>query len=72
MYHIQTEKEANHKRLLNAENKLGVDGGGQLGTWGIWVMNIEKGTSWDEHWVLYISDESGESTPEAQITLYFS
>ena len=27
-------------------------------------MGIEEGTSWDEHWVLYISDESRESTPE--------
>ena len=25
---IKTEREANHKRLLNTKNKLGVDGGG--------------------------------------------
>ena len=26
---LQTEREANHKRLLNTENKLRVDGGGE-------------------------------------------
>ena len=26
----------------------------------------EEGTCWDEHWVLYTSDESRESTPEAK------
>ena len=41
----------NHKRLLNTENKLRVDGG--VGERGKWVMGIEEGTSWDEHWVLY-------------------
>ena len=28
---IKTEREANHKRLLNTENKLRVDGGGENG-----------------------------------------
>ena len=46
---LQRGKEANHKRLLNTENKLRVDGGGR----GKWVMGIEEGTFWDEHWVLY-------------------
>ena len=35
-----------------------------------WVMGIEEGTCWDEHWGLYVSDESQESTPEAKSTLY--
>ena len=48
---LQRGKEANHKRLLNTENKLRVDGGGRVG--GKWVMDIEEGTCWDEHWVLY-------------------
>ena len=47
---FQTEREANHKRLLNTENKLKVDGGE-----GKWVMRIEEGTCWDEHWMLYVS-----------------
>ena len=29
----------------------------------------EEGTCWDEHWVLYVSDESWESTPKAKSTL---
>ena len=33
---------------------------------GKWVMGIEEGNCWDEHW-LYESDESWESTPEAKI-----
>ena len=47
-------KEANHKRLLNTENNLRVDGRG-LGSRerGVWVMGTEEGTCWDEHWVLY-------------------
>ena len=32
-------------------------------------MGIEEGT-WDEHWVLYVSDESQESTPKTKSTLY--
>ena len=47
---LQRGKEANHKRLLKTENKLRVDerweGEG-------WVMGIEEGTCWDEHWVSY-------------------
>ena len=60
--------EANHKRLLNTENKLKVDGGSRER--GKWVMGIEEGTWWDEHWVLYVSNESQVSTPEAKSTLY--
>ena len=37
---------------------------------GKWVMGIEEGTCWDEHWVLYVSDESQESTPKTKSTLY--
>ena len=33
-------------------------------------MGIEEGTCWDEHWVLYVSDESQESTPKTKSTLY--
>ena len=45
---------------------MGEGGGG----WGKCVMGIEEGTCWDEHWVLYVSDESQESTPENKRTLY--
>ena len=32
------------------------------GGWAKWVMGIKEGTCWDEHWVLYVSDESLNST----------
>ena len=43
-----------HKRLLNTENKLRIDGGagGEEGKMG---DGTEEGTCWDEHWVLYVS-----------------
>ena len=37
-----------------------------------WVMDIMEGTCWDEHWVLYVSDESLNSTWETIITLYIN
>ena len=43
--------KGNPWRLLKTENKLRVDGGWEGG--GGWVMGIEEGTFWDEHWVLY-------------------
>ena len=61
-------REANHKRLLNTENKLRVDG--RMGERVKWVMRIEEGTCWNEHWVLYVSDEPWESTPKTKSTLY--
>ena len=64
----QRGREANHKRLLNTENKLRVDGG--VEEWGKWVMGIEEGTCWDEHWVLCVSEEPRESTPKTKSTLY--
>ena len=33
-------------------------------------MGIKEGTCWDGHWVLYVSDESLNSTPETDTTLY--
>jgi len=33
-------------------------------------MGIKEGTWCDEHWVLYVSDESLNSTPETNIILY--
>ena len=41
-----------------------------MGGWARWVMGIKEGTCYDEHWVLYLSDdESHNSTPETN-TLY--
>ena len=36
---LQRGRQANHKKLLNTENKLRVDGGGERGKW---VMGIER------------------------------
>ena len=61
------ERETNHKRPLELENKLRLDGGRG---WARQVMGTKEGTCYHEHWVLYVSDESLNSTPETQIALY--
>ena len=62
------KRKAHQKRLVTTENKLRVDGGLWWGEWIKWVMSIKEGTCWDENWVLYVSNESLNSTPEASIT----
>ena len=37
---------------------------------GKWVMGIEEGTCWEEHWVLYVNVEPWESIPKTKGTLY--
>ena len=44
-------------------------GGRCVGGWAKRVMGIKEGTCWDEHWGLYISDESLNS-PETNTTRY--
>ena len=39
------------------------------GGWARCVMGIKEGTC-DEHWVVYVSDESLNSTPETTIMLF--
>ena len=34
-----------------------------------WMMGIKEGTCYDEHWMLYVSDESLNSTLETNIVL---
>ena len=46
-----------------------MEGGGE--TWARQVMGTMEGTC-DEHWVLYVSYESLNSTPETNIALYVS
>ena len=41
-----------------------------MGTWAKRAKGIKEDTCWDEHWVLYVSDESLNSVPETVITLY--
>ena len=38
--------------------------------WAKWARGIEEGTCWDEHWVLYVGDESLDATSEIIIALY--
>ena len=37
---------------------------------GNWVMGIKEGTSCNEHWVLYATIESLDSTSETNNTVY--
>ena len=55
-------------RLLAIDNKLRIERN-CVGGWAKWVIGIKEGTC-DEHWVLYVSDESLNSTPETNITPY--
>ena len=57
---VSVERGKPENRLLTLGNNLRFTGG---------EMGIKKGTC-DEHWVLYGSDESLDSTPEPNITLY--
>ena len=69
---MKTGKETNFKRCWTLGNKLRV-AGGEVGGWGRgdWVAGIKKGT-WcnNEHWVLYATDESLNTTSETNITVY--
>ena len=67
---IKTTSGRQTIRDLNTENKLRVEGNGEVGRLGKWVMGIEEGTCWDEQLVFYVSDESRESTPKARSILY--
>ena len=35
-----------------------------------WVLGIKEDPYCDEHWVLYVSEESLNSIPEANFTVY--
>ena len=39
------------------------------GRWAKWVMGVKEDTC-DEHWLLYVSDELLNYTPETNITIY--
>ena len=40
-----------------------------MGEWGAWVMDIEEGMWYNEHWVLCETDESQTSSSETNNTL---
>lgn len=37
--------------------------------WAKWGLGIQEGSCYNEHWVFIATDESLNSTPEANITL---
>ena len=60
-------KRQTRKQTLNyREQTEGYWSGGGQGD----GLSIKEGTCGDEHWVLYVSDESLNSAHEANITLY--
>ena len=64
------KEKKTRNRLLTTENKLRVAGGEVSRGCAEWVMGIKEGTYCEGHWVLWVSDESLNSTPETNITLY--
>ena len=66
----KSEKETNHDRLQTPENKLRVTEGRGVGGWSNWVMGIKEGTCGDEHWVLYATNESLNTTSKTNDVLY--
>ena len=55
-------------RFLTVENKLRI--AEQEGRGVKWLMGTKEGICCDEHWMLYVSDETLNSIPETNITLY--
>ena len=62
------ERETNQETYSTIENKQGCWRGGGWG-WAKLMMGIKEGTCFDEYWVVYVSDESLNSTPKTNITL---
>ena len=58
------------KQTCNYREQIdGLLGGAVDWGWVKWGMGIKEGTC-DEHWVLYMSDESLASTPQTNLALY--
>ena len=55
-------------KILNDREQTGLMEGDGWG-WARWVKGIKEGTC-AVHWLLYVSDESMNSTPETNIALY--
>lgn len=66
----KSERETNHEGLWTLGNKLKVSEGRGLGGWGSWMMGIKEGMCCDEHWVLYATDESSNTTSKTNDVLY--
>ena len=60
----------NHMSLLLLEKKTEGWWREMGQCWARWGMSIKEITCCDEHWVLYVRDESPNSTPESENALY--
>ena len=64
---MKSERETNHNPRKETEGRWRGEGWGGRGNW---VMDIKEGTGYNEHWGLYETDESLNSTSEIYNTLY--
>ena len=60
----------NHMSLLMLEKKTEGCQREMGQRWARCGMSITESTCWDEHWVLYVRDESPNSTRESENALY--
>ena len=58
----KSEREMNHERSWIPGEKMKVSEGKGEGVWGSRLMSIEEGMCCDEHWVLYATNESLNTT----------
>ena len=54
-------------QLWTPGNKLRVEEGRRVGEWGSRVMGIKEGMGCDEHWVLYATNESLNTTSKTKM-----
>ena len=66
----KSERETDHERLWTRGNKLRVSEGRGGGEWGNSMMGIKEGACCDEHWVLYATNESLNTTSKTNDALY--
>ena len=60
----------NHERVWTVGNKLRASEGRWVGDCDSPVMGIKEGTCCDEHWVLYVTNESLNFTSKTRNVLY--
>ena len=65
----KSERETNHEGLWTLGNKLRVTQGSWVGNLGSWVMGIKEDTCSDEHWGLYATNESLNTTSKTNDAL---
>ena len=66
----KSEREMNQERLQTLGNKLRITEGRRIGGMGKRVMGIKEDMCCDEHWVLYATNESLNTTSKTNDVLY--